>query len=227
MAWEHLSVDSRGTRPGHPLPDRTPVRTSIARDRLSTSTNTVRQMIAEGSLGGYWRRSGSRMTFYVYREDLDEYLRGYGPLNRRRRRRQPLDQEPLWDRAGVEDVGRESEVKREAVSELRASLVALAGRVSALEDQLRRAYEVQATLAQQHSELEWERRRRLELEDALAALEADEALVAEADALNQKAYATLRNAHQQLRASMARARQPRTIADLPGMSDSGATDATR
>jgi hypothetical protein len=64
-----------------------------------------------------------------------------------------------------------------------------------------------------------EQRRRLELEDALAALEADDALVAEADALTQQAYTKLRSAHRQLRASIAQVRQPRTIADLPGVSD--------
>ena len=199
MAWEHLSVDDQGVRPGHPVSGRTPARTSIARDRLITSTNTVRQMIAEGALQGYWRRTGTRMTFYVYAEDVEEYLHNHGPLNRRRRR------------YGTGNL-----------SELRASLAALTSRVSALEEEVRENRRSNEDRAAQHSDIDWERRRRFELEDALAALEEDDSLVAEADALNQQAYAKLRDAHRQLRASIARVRQPRTIADLPGVSDSSA-----
>src|SRR5258708_36266201 len=101
MTWEDLAVDEQGIRPGHPLVERTPVRTSLARDRLLTSTNTVRQMIAEGSLGGYWRRAGSRMTFYVYAEDLEAYQNRYGPLaGKRRKRQQPgIASVPRWTSA--------------------------------------------------------------------------------------------------------------------------------
>jgi chromosome segregation ATPase len=184
-------------------------------------------MIAEGSLGGYWRWSGSRMTFYVYCEDLENYLRSYGPLNGRKRRHQSPDEGMPGSRSRLSDGGRDPDAEREGVNELRASLAALTDRVSALEDELERARGPQESPDQRQSDLEWERRRRLELEDALAALEADEALVAEADALNQKAYVTLRSAHQQLRASIARARQPRTVADLPRVSGSGEAEFTR
>jgi hypothetical protein len=221
VAWEHLAVDESGVRPGHPVSDRTIARTSLARDRLLTSTNTVRKMAAEGSLGGYWRRTGSRTTFYVYVEDVETYIRCYGPLHKKRRNYWQLDPTPLKDLSRPESARTEAGAEGREVSELRASLTALAERVSALEGEFESARQPSAYLVHPRSGIDREQRRRLELEDALAALEEDDALVAEADALKEQAYTKLRSAHRQLRASIARTRQPRTVADLPGIAGDG------
>lgn len=221
MAWEHLEVNEQGVRPGHPVSNRTPAPTSLGRDRLHTSVNTVRQMIAEGALEGYWQRRGSRMTFYLYAEDLEIYVRGKGTLDGRRRDRRNPVPVSLSDHPSAERSLKGLPIEKQDVSELRASLAALANRVSALEEDFHRALGGQAhhVAIDQRVGIDREQRRRLELEDALAALEEDEELVAEADLLNQQAYAKLRSAHRKLRASIAQARQPRTVADLPGVAD--------
>lgn len=214
MAWEHLEVDQRLVRPGHPLPNRTPARTSAARDGLVTSTNTVRRMIADGSLGGYWRRAGSRTTFYVYLEDLEAYLASNGPLDGRRRRPRGPVADPLRSPSHSE-AGDDTSGTIDYLNELRSLLVGLADRISALEQ----AVGLTRGPLERRASRDLEQRRRLELEDALAALEADDAAVAEADGLSQQAYTKLRDAHMQLRASIARIRRPRTVADLQGALD--------
>jgi hypothetical protein len=216
MAWEDLPMDERGVRPGHPASGRIAKPTSYARDHLITSTNTVRKLIVEGAIEGYWCRAGSRMKFYVYTDSVQIYLREVGPINRKRRsrRQRELGLLGIPQRTGSQSFAMIAQT--EPVSELERSLTALAKRVSALEHELTssRGQHIHH-LGEAQADVEWERRRRLELEDALAALEEDDVKVAEADALIQQAYANLRSAHLHLRASIARARQPRTVADLP------------
>jgi hypothetical protein len=211
MAWEDLPLDKRGVRPGHPASGRISKPTSYARDHLITSTNTVRKLIVEGAIDGYWRRAGSRMKFYVYTDSVQIYLREVGPINRKRRSRRQRELGPLGVSHSPGTI-----IQTEPVSELERSLTELTRRVAALEHELTGARGQHVPyLDEARADMERERRRRLELEDALAALEEDDVKVAEADALIQQAYAKLRSAHLQLRASIAQARQPRTVEDLP------------
>jgi hypothetical protein len=222
MTWEDLPVDERGVRPGHPASGRIAKPTSYACDHLITSTNTVRKLIVEGAIEGYWRRAGSRMKFYVYTDSVQTYLREVGPINRKRRSRRQRELGSLDASLRTKIYSSGVTVQAESVSELERSLTVLSQRVSALERELAgsRGPHVHH-LDEPRTDIDRERRRRLELEDALAALEDDDVKVAEADALIRQAYDKLRSAHHQLRASIARARQPRTVADLPDRGDLG------
>lgn len=215
MSWDDLEVDGNGIRPGHPLLNRRVITTTAAAKRLETSANTVRALVVEGALGGYWRRAPQRMIFAVYDDEVGRYLRRYGPLNHMRRDRHASRSSLV--RADLRPAGHGQQL-----SDLAASLADIAARVSALERETRTtgASEPES----RRSDLDWERRRRLELEDALAALQEDDRLVAEADALQQQAYAKLRSAHQNLRSRVSGVRQPRSLADMEPESGSASSE---
>src|ERR1700738_655074 len=87
---EPLPADTTtGTRPGHPQAGRGTLTCAEAAgaDWLKTSTQTVRTLIEQGDLDGYWQRTGAVYRFWVYRDAAEQFLASFGPFPDARRRR--------------------------------------------------------------------------------------------------------------------------------------------
>ncbi|MDO3268023.1 hypothetical protein [Mycobacteroides abscessus] len=88
-----LPEDASGSRPGHPLPGRDVLSCADAAavDWLNTSTQTVRTLVQDDELDGYWQRVGQVYHFWVYRDAAEAFIDEHGPFPqaRHRSRRRP------------------------------------------------------------------------------------------------------------------------------------------
>lgn len=75
-----LPIAADGYRDGHPRVGATELSSRAAADLLNTSTTTIRRLITEDLLDGYWRRQGKIYCYKVYAEAAETFLAQYGPF---------------------------------------------------------------------------------------------------------------------------------------------------
>ena len=206
-----LPVDSAGFRHGHPVRGADTLSTAAAAEELGTTPMTVRTLICSGELDGYWQRppGTKRYRYAVYTTAVAAFLEEQGRFEGRRRRRSAPLPALRRARSAVASLD-ESNLHRE-VAALRRDVAAVA----------RRLDEVVLAIARPEAELNAERRRRVELEEALSAVEQADLRMAEADRARDEAVARLKDAYTVLRKHATGTRLPRSLADMPAVGNAG------